>query len=324
MRRILVGLFVILSLASSIATANAPVRVVTSFSVLADWVEQVGGEHVNVSSLVGNDEDVHVYKPTPKDMGDLSKANLLIINGLGLEGWMNRIIEASNFSGALLVASEGIEVLVMDEEHDHDHSDHHKHDHDKHDHDKHGHDKHVGEGSDKAAIDPHAWTSLTQAAVYVSNIRDQLVSLKPEYKDYFAARAASYIEQLNDLDHYAEHALESVPASKRNIVIPHNAFAYLARDYDLDVHSISGLSTKADVSAHQVATIVRIIRKDGITAIFNENIANTKLIEQVRNETGVVVSGTLISGALSDQIAPTYIDMMKYNLKLMTEALTQP
>lgn len=301
---------------SSVVAANQsdqPVRVVASFSILGDWVQELGGDKVDVTNLVGQDEDVHVYKATPKDMALLSKAELLVVNGLGLEGWMNRIVDASGYSGAMLVASKGIDIIAMQEDGHSDHGHDHQHSHDHHDHDDH---------SDAEGVaDPHAWTSLRQAIYYVDNIFAELVKLRPESADYFLDRKVTYLKQLQQLDERATALFSDVADSSKNIVIPHNSFAYLAKDYGLSVYSLSGMSTKSDTSARRVADVVRKVRSLGITAIFNENIANTKLIEQLENETSVVIAGTLISGALSEDKAPSYIKMMEYNLDMLGNAM---
>ena len=311
--------------AEGLETTSEPINVVASFSILADWVEVIGASEVNVQSLVKKDEDVHVYKTTPQDMAQLSKADLLVVNGMNLEGWMGRIINASGYTGDMLVASRGIDVLNAGAT-DHDH--HHK---------GHGHGKVKEKASqrllDKASnsqrsiigrsgyVDPHAWTSLREARVYVGNIAAALSQLRPEHAGLFESRKADYLSKLDALDQRAQDAFSAVPKERRNIVIPHNAFNYLARDYGFSVHSLSGLTTRSESSAQRVAMIVRAIRKANITAIFSENISNTKLINQVQNETSVKVSGTLISGALSEEKAPSYLKMMEYNLELLSDAV---
>ncbi len=313
------------SYAKDLEIAPEPINVIASFSILADWVEVIGASEVNVQSLVKKDEDVHVYKATPQDMAQLSKADLLVVNGMNLEGWMGRIINASGYTGDMLVASRGIDVLNAGAT-DHDH--HNK---------AHGHGKAEEKESqrllDRASmsqrsimsrsgyVDPHAWTSLREARVYVSNIAAALSQLRPEHADLFESRKADYLSKLDALDQRAQDAFSVVPKERRNIVIPHNAFNYLARDYGFSVHSLSGLSTRSESSAQRVAMIVRAIRKANITAIFSENISNTKLIYQVQNETSVKVSGTLISGALSEEKAPSYLKMMEYNLELLSDAM---
>ena len=303
------------SYAKDLEIAPEPINAIASFSILADWVEVIGASGVNVQSLVKKDEDVHVYKATPQEMAQLSKADLLVVNGMNLEGWMGRIINASGYTGDMLVASRGIDVLNAGAT-DHDH--HYK---------AHGHGKAEEKESQRSImsrsgyVDPHAWTSLREARVYVSNIAAALSQLRPEHADLFESRKTDYLSKLDALDQRAQDAFSVVPKERRNIVIPHNAFNYLARDYGFSVHSLSGLSTRSESSAQRVAIIVRAIRKANITAIFSENISNTKLIDQVQNETSVKVSGTLISGALSEEKAPSYLKMMEYNLELLSDAM---
>lgn len=302
-----ISAFVVLcSVLVSHSVSAEPLRVVASFSVLSDWVAQVGGDEVSVVSLVGMDEDVHVYKATPRDMVSLARSDLLVMNGLGLEGWLDRVVKASGFKGQALIASNGISGLAIDPQ------SHHHH---------HGQEVHDRADQATEGLDPHAWTSLRQAKVYVQNITQALIAARPSKKSYFEGRAEAYYTQLNTLDQVLVEAFNALPGADKNIVIPHNAFAYLARDYGLKVHSLSGLSTKSETSAQRVADVVRAIQKQNIKAIFAENVMNTRLIEQVQNETQVTIAGTLISGALSEDKAPSYLAMMRYNFDTLVRAL---
>jgi ABC-type Zn uptake system ZnuABC Zn-binding protein ZnuA len=192
--------------------------VVASFSILGDWVKEPGGDKVDVTSLVEKDEDAHVYKATPQDMALLSNAELFVVNGLGLEGWMNRIIDASGYSGTTLVASKGIDVIMQQtDEHGHSHQDHDAH------------------SAVDGVADPHAWTSLRQAIYYLENISSELVRLRPDSSAYFEDRKATYIDQIKQLDARAMALFSGLEDARKNIVIPHSSFAYLAKDYGLSV-----------------------------------------------------------------------------------------
>jgi zinc/manganese transport system substrate-binding protein len=301
---------------------HEPLKVVASFSILGDWVKVLGGDQVNVVNLVKADEDVHVYNATPKDMGALAKADILVVNGLGLEGWMERLVHSSGFSGSILTASYGVELITLsiDDDHSFYSSDSHQHDHDH----GHSHAAHDDEHADDAfkSADPHAWTSLKQARVYVKNITAMLVRERADYESIFEKREAGYLRELDALDQSASQRLMAIPENQRNIVIPHNSFAYMARDYHLSIHSLSGLNTEAETSASNLAKVVRSVREKHIKVIFSENVSNTRMIEQIQNETGVKVYGRLLSGALSKEIAPDYLSMMRYNLDLLTQALS--
>ena len=341
---------VALSLAAAPATAQAdePIPVVASFSILADMVERIGGEHVDVTMLVGPDGDAHVYQPTPAAARAVSDAEILVVNGLEFEGWMDRLIEASGFKGVQVVATNGIEPIAYEDEHDdhedHDHEghahakqgeeeehDHAGHDHDEkaeHDHDHHGHDEHTQAAGHHqhhhGAYDPHAWQSLGNAVIYVDNITAALAKADPENAGTFYENRAAYVAELKALDADIRAIIAGLPESRRTVVTSHDAFQYFGRDYGLTFLAPQGLSTESEASAKDVARLIERIRAEGITAVFIENITDPRLLEQIANETGAAIGGTLYPGALSgpNGPAPTYLDMMRHNATTLAQALS--
>jgi zinc/manganese transport system substrate-binding protein len=287
-----------------------PLRVVTTFSVLADMVREIGGVNVDVETLVNWDEDAHVFQPSPDDVKKIASANLLVLNGLGFEGWLARLLLAAEYKGPSVEASKGINLIYLSLNH----NDHNSHDEDD-DHDHHSHSASV--------YDPHAWHSLKAAMVYVDNIAKALVKSDPKNASAYLENLKVYSEKLQALDVSITQEVASVPVEKRRLVVPHNAFAYLARDYNLQIHSLQGLSTDSEASAADLAKIVRLIRTLKINAIFTETISDKRLIRVVEAETEATIEGALVSGALSKKLAPTYLDMMKYNSDLIINALTK-
>ena len=338
---------VALSLAAAPATAQAdePIPVVASFSILADMVERIGGEHVDVTMLVGPDGDAHVYQPTPAAARAVSDAEILVVNGLEFEGWMDRLIEASGFDGVEVVATDGIEPIAYEDEHDdhenHDHEghahakqaeeeehDHAGHDHDEkaeHDHDHHEHTQAAGHHQHHhGAYDPHAWQSLSNAVIYVDNITAALAKADPENAGTFYENRAAYVAELKALDADIRAIIAGLPESRRTVVTSHDAFQYFGRDYGLTFLAPQGLSTESEASAKDVARLIERIRAEGITAVFIENITDPRLLEQIANETGAAIGGTLYPGALSgpNGPAPTYLDMMRHNATTLAQALS--
>lgn len=320
-------LFLVASLSifsSAVAAAQENVRVenkiaeklqvVTTFSILADLVRQVGGDYIDVQTLVDWDEDAHVYHPTPSDVRYLAKADLLVVNGLGFEGWLERLISASKFKGYLVTASDGIDAIKLGE------GSVHEHGHDEHD----GHgDEHEAHATEKQGFDPHAWHSLSAVKVYVQNISNALIKLDGRHESSYKANAAQYMVKLNDLAAETQGKLAKLSEVQRNIVMPHNAFAYLARDYDLHVFSLKGINAEAEASAAQIAHVIRKIKAENVRAVFSETTADDRLIKLVQQETNAHMGGALISGALSRKLAPTYLDMMRYNIERITQALSE-
>ena len=319
------------------AQSNDPIPVVATFSILGDMVERIGGEHVAVTTLVGPNGDAHVYQPNPQAARAVSEAEIFVVNGLQFEGWLDRLIEASDFAGTRVVATIGIEPIAFDDDHgdehaetdhDHDHDDHgdehaetdHDHDHDDHgdEHAEAGHD-----GHDHGAFDPHAWQSLGNAVTYVDNITAALAQADPANAATFYQNRAAYVAEIEALDAEIRDIVAGLPADRRTVVTAHDAFQYFARDYGLTFLSSQGISTESEASAQDVARLIETIRAQDVSAVFLENIADTRLLEQIADETGATIGGTLYPGALSepDGPAPTYLDMMRHNATTLTQAL---
>ena len=296
--------------------AEEPLPVVATFSILGDMVERIGGEHIALTTLVGPDGDAHVYQPTPKAARLVAEADVLFLNGLEFEGWLERLAESASFDGAMVVATKGVVPIAFDEHDDHDdHADHDDHD----DHDE--HDDHAGH--DHGAYDPHAWHSLENAVIYANNIAAGLAQADPENAgDYYANRAA-FISEIETLSADIEAMMKRLPADKRTVVTPDDAFGYFAASYDLTFVAPQGMSTESEASAGDVAALITQIREDSISAVFIESITDNRMMEQIANETGATIGGTLYSDALSAQSGPasTYLDMMRHNATTLIDAL---
>ena len=340
-----------LSLATpAFAQPDAPIPVVATFSILGDMVKRIGGGHVVVTTLVGPDGDTHAYQPTPADARAISEAQILVVNGLQFEGWLDRLIDASDFRGVRVVATDGIEPIAYEPDtdiharhgqadHDRhaegdDHEDHAEGGHDTHaeaDHDSHAeggdHDTHAEgddhEGHDHGAFDPHAWQSLRNAADYVDSITVALAKADPGNADVFYRNREAYVEELAALDSEISRIVARLPARNRTIVTSHDALQYFGRDYGLTFIAPQGLSTESEASAQDVARLIQQIRERGIRAVFIENVGDPRLLQRIAEETGAVIGGTLYPDALSgpDGPAPTYLDMMRHNATTLARAL---
>lgn len=319
---------VALSLATpAFAQSNEPIPVVASFSILGDMVARIGGDHIALNTLVGPDGDAHVYQPTPADARAVSGADILFVNGIAFEGWIDRLVEASDFDGTQIVATAGIMPIAFEDDHDdhdgHDHDEHaegdHEHDHDDHDH----HDEAGHEGHDHGAFDPHAWQSLPNAIVYIDNIAAALAQADPANAATFYRNRAEFVAEIEALDAEIRATLEALPANRRTIVTSHDAFGYFAEEYGLTFLAPQGVSTEAEASARDVAELITQIRDQSIGAVFVESISDSRLLEQIASETDASIGGTLYSDALSgsDGPAATYLDMMRHNLAMLTDAL---
>ncbi|MCX5590036.1 metal ABC transporter solute-binding protein, Zn/Mn family [Alcaligenes endophyticus] len=292
------------------AQAVEPLRVVASFSILSDMVQEIGGDKIALSTIVGRDADAHTFEPTPSDTKALTHAQLLIVNGLDFEAWIPRLVQSSGYQGPQLVASAGITPL--DFEHTADNNHDHDHDHEDHDH-GHSHGQH----------DPHAWQSLQQAQVYVKNIAVGLAQADPANADYYQARAQDYAQRMQSLDQHWRAQFARVPSDKRRVITSHDAFAYFAKAYDIQFLPLLGVSNMAEPSAKEMATLIKQARDEHIAAIFTENVVSPKLAQQMAREVGTKLGGVLYSDALGPEgsEAGTYLGMMDWNAKQVYEAL---
>lgn len=299
----------------------AELKVVASFSIIADFAKNVGGDRVEISTLVGPNGDAHVYEPRPADAAALEGAGIILVNGLEFEGFMSRLIEASGTKAPVIEVTKGIEPLKSaEDEHEHEAGEKVEagDDHEKAGDDR-GHEGHHHHGE----FDPHAWQSIRNAEIYVKNIGDAFCEADKAGCTKYTANAEAYIEKLGELEAEVKAAVEAIPADKRTVITSHDAFGYFEHKYGLKFIAPEGISTEAEASAADVAKLIDQVKHDKASAIFLENISNPRLIEQISTETGVKIGGTLYSDALStsDGPASTYIDMFRYNVNTMKAAI---
>jgi len=281
---------VMLAASASSAWAQDRFKVVASFSILGDFVKNIGGDRIELITLVGPNGDVHVYTPAPADAGKIADAGLVVINGLGLEGWLPRLVQSSGSKAAIVTATEGIVALKS------------------------------GSGAD-----PHAWQSVADAKIYVTNIRAALVAADPADAAVFRANADAYLAKLDRLDRDVREAMAHIPPAHRKVISTHGAFGYFAAAYGVEFIAPLGVSTDSEASARDIADIISQIRVAKIPAVFVENISDPRLIRRISAETGARVGGTLYSDSLTGEKgdAPTYIDMVRHNIKALTSALSR-
>ncbi|MEM8970860.1 MAG: metal ABC transporter substrate-binding protein [Pseudomonadota bacterium] len=318
--------------AATSALAADKLPVVASFSILGNVVSEVGGDRIAVKTLVGPDGDAHVYQPTPADAATVTKASVVFVNGAEFEGWIERLIKASGYKGPIVTATKGIKLLETEEHHDDDHG---KEEHKAEKGKKAGHDDHKDHktaekkeaGHDDhhhGEHDPHAWQDVKNVIVYAANVRDGLCKVDAAGCETYKKNAAAYTKKLEALDAEVRAQLSKIAAGKRTIITSHDAFGYFSKAYGVTVLAPQGLSTESEASAADVAKLIDQIRKDGIKAVFVENISDPRLIEQIAKETGAKIGGQLFSDALSKTSGPagTYIKMMRHNASLMAGAMT--
>lgn len=272
------------------AQEDAPL-VVASTSVLADMAAVVGGNLVRVQSIVPRGSDPHRHEATPADARLLAGADLILENGLMLEGWLAKVIVNSDTRARRAVLTEGITPITSDAYPD--------------------------------AMDPHAWMTATNGMVYIKNIRDALVELMPAHEQEFDFNYRYYKRQLEDADAAIRQEIGRIPAQQRVLITSHDAFRYYGNQYGLRVESVLGTSTDADVRTADVIRLNKTIAAYRIPALFVEVAINPKLLRQVAQDNGIAIGGHLFSDSLGEAggEAGTYLDLLLYNTATISAAL---
>ncbi|MBT0959937.1 metal ABC transporter solute-binding protein, Zn/Mn family [Denitromonas iodatirespirans] len=302
---LLAGLCCLMTTAAQ--AAEPAVKVLTTFSVLADFTRQIGGERVLVTSLVGPDEDAHGFDPRASDIRRIREATLVIANGLGFDPWIDRMLASARYTGRRLVASDGIVPLAADAAHEADEA---------HD-DDHHHDDH--------AVDPHAWLDVANARHYVRAIADALTAADPAGSAVYAERSRAYLAELETLDADLKQAFTHLPPNRRTVVTPHDAFGYFAHAYDLTFVAPAGLSNEASPSAASLAALIAQLRTLKVPVVFLESFADERLIKRIQQATGATRGGVLYADALAKRgPASTYVGMMRHNADTLMAGLGAP
>lgn len=282
------------------ASAQTPMKAVATFSILGDLLAEVAGDKVELSVVVGPDIDAHAYQPRPTDARALAEAKVLVSNGLGFEGWIDRLAKAAPFKGKAIVATAGVATLKAGAGHGHSHGHSHGH-----------------------GPDPHCWQDVQRARTYVANIAKGLAEADPANAAYYRERAQAFDRRLVDLDAWVKAEIARVPADKRRAITGHDSFRYFSSAYGVKFQSPRGYNTSSEPSARDVATLIREVREQRIKALFVENMTNPGLIDQIARESGAVVGPRLYTDALSgpDGPAPTYEKMMRHNVRALVAGM---
>jgi zinc/manganese transport system substrate-binding protein len=292
-RRTLIASPGLIGLARVAARAAPPVRVVASFSILADMVRQIGGPTVAVTALVGPDEDVHVYDPRPKDLRTLAEAALLVRNGLGLEGWMVRLTGSSGYKGPIVTAAQTVVPRTMTET------------------------------GGEIATDPHAWQDPRNGVLYAQAIAEGLAAADAANAPLYRDNAAAYAARIAATGDWIEATLKPIPAADRRIITTHDAFGYYGARYGIEFLAAEGISTEFEPSARAIAALIAQIRREKVHAVFIEAMTSDRMARMLARETGAALGGTVYSDALSpsDGPAATYLEMLRHNTILFAAAM---
>ncbi|MGI4852198.1 MAG: metal ABC transporter solute-binding protein, Zn/Mn family [Janthinobacterium lividum] len=295
MKKFLILCFMFLS-TSLIAQETKKLKVVVSFSILADFAKIIGGDEIDLASIVPLNSDPHVYQPSPDIAALITQADLIIINGLEFEGWMTRLLEATKFQGKVVIVSNGVIPRVL---------------------------YNPTLPSALPVSDPHAWHDVHQAMIYVKNISMALAQGDPAHAALYHQRTQDYLKKLEHLDFWIINTFREIPGEQQKIISAHDAFGYFAARYGLKMYALQGISTESEPSAKQVADLINLIKQEQIKALFVENMTSHRLLQQVADETHIDIGGTLYTDSLSDDKGPakTYFDMMTHNVSTIVKAI---
>ncbi|WP_102830089.1 metal ABC transporter solute-binding protein, Zn/Mn family [Bartonella bovis] len=281
------------------AAADNKIKVVASFSILADFVENVGGNHISLTTLVGPNASIHTYEPTPRDVKVLKDAHIIFVNGLHLEDSIDKLITASGTKAFLIEASANIPTSTFKHQ---EHSTKHYH---------------------HNSVDPHVWQTIPNVKTYVKNIAVAFCKIDQQSCESYNKNAHAYIQKLDTLQTTITIQIAAIPKDKRTIIVSHDAFNYFAHEYNFTILAPQSVSTETEVTAADVANLIRQIKTNKASALFVENISNPRLIEQIAKETSLKIGGTLYSDALSEKNGPaaTYLSMIQHNVNTIINAI---
>ncbi|ABY35208.1 MAG TPA: ABC transporter substrate-binding protein [Chloroflexus aurantiacus] len=325
-------------------TSAQPMLVMASTSIVADVVRQVGGDRVQVETIVPIGADTHGFEPTPQDLARVSEARVIFTVGAGYEEFIDRLIASSGTQAEVVDLSANLALRALteaeatghahEEEHTDEHGteaagaagDTHADDHSNTQADAHG-DEHGDEHADEhgaGSVDPHTWTDPANVKIWTDLIYTTLSRLDPDHAEAYATRATDYKRQLDDLDRWIADQFASIPAERRLLVSDHIIFGYMADKYGLRQLGaiIPGVSSSAAPSAQELAALQDLIADYGVTAIFVGNVANQQIAEQIARDTGVRII-TVLTESLTDANGPgaTYLDYMRFNVQAIVDGL---
>ena len=317
------------------AGSGEKVQVAATLPFVGDMVREVGGDRVEVSTIISPGDEVHTFQPSPSDAQKVSEAQVVFENGLGLEQWLEDLVEsAGNGDATVVELSRGLEPLEGGEQHQDHEEGSSEHGHENHQegstHEEHGEERseeHAGEGHGHAEGNPHFWLSVPNAQHYVENVRDALVEADPEGTEQYEARAEDYLAELEELDGYIREQAETIPEENRKLVTFHDGFPYFAEEYGFELVGVILQNPNAEASSREVADLTRDVQEQNVPAIFTEPQFNSGLADTIAQEAGVGVHplyATFVQkGGIVEQDIDSYEEMMRANADNMVEGLSQ-
>ncbi len=276
------------------AGAAERIPVVATFSVIGDMLANVGGDRIDIKTIVGPDGDCELYQPTAADVATVAAARAVFINDLNeeFEPWLEPLLKQALFKGTKIVVTRNVRTLTAEEEHP------------------------VSGRQLPAAIDQHAWLDPKNGVIYVRNIAAALARLDPAGAADYRAHASAYAEQIKAVDDWARKEMAAVPADKRRVLASHDSLEYIANAYGITLLAVNGWTNKSEPSAAELAKLARQIRAEHVKALFLDSITDPRAMQRIAGETGVAIGGTLYGDSLSaaGDDADSYIKMLSHDV----------
>ena len=297
MFRCILGFAITGVLLSSPLRAADRIPVVATFSVIGDMLANVGGDHLDIKTIVRPGDDCELYQPTAADVATMAAARAIFINDLNeeFEPWLEPLLKQARFTGAKVVVSRGVRTLTAEEEHP------------------------VSGRQLPAAIDQHAWLDPRNGVVYVRNIAEALSRLDPADAPDYRARAAAYQKEIRALDEWARKEIAAVPQGKRRALAPHDSLQYIATAYSITLLAVNGWTNNSEPSAAELARLARQIRTEHVKVLFLDSITDPRTMQRIAGETGAAIGGTLYGDSLSPSPgeADTYLKMLRHDVSVL-------
>jgi zinc/manganese transport system substrate-binding protein len=276
------------------ARAAERIPVIATFSVIGDMLANVGGDHVDIKTIVGAGGDCELYQPTAADVATIATARAVFINDLNeeFEPWLEPLLKQARFTGTKVVVTRGVRTLTAEEEHP------------------------ISGRQLPAAIDQHAWLDPHNGVIYVRNIAEALARLDPSGAADYRANAATYTREIQTVDDWARREFAAVPAAKRRVLASHDSLEYIANAYGITLLSVNGWTNKSEPSAAELAKLARQIRSEHVKALFLDSITDPRAMQRIADETGAVIGGTLYGDSLSPSgsEADSYVNMLRHDV----------
>lgn len=283
--------FLFLFLLGVSLNAQDKIKIISSASMFTDMAKNIMTDDFEISTIVPVGGDPHKYNARPSDANKVSKADIVLVNGLTFEGWITELIENSGTKAKIVTLTEGITPISS---------------------------------LDYAnSSDPHAWMDVSMSLTYIKNIKNALSEIKPEASDRINANYEKYSAQLKALDEEIKTKISSIPEAKRILITSHDAFQYYGARYGVRLEAIMGISTEAEAQTSDITRVSRVIKESKVPSVFVESTINPKMLKQIAKDNKVGIGGELFADSLDDPEKPagTYVGMLRYNTNTIVDGL---